>query len=194
MPSLPDPTTANAADEHLLETLGRLERDVGRLLKTVLKHGHAQELFQQRIEETVGRLAGAASPGERTELSGVQLRALLELDRSVAYLHDLARGERRREAEGLPEDAPASMREGLDLLQIRVRNLERSFGLEPIPTVGQPFDDRLHQVHSVCHRPGLPEGRVVEEILPGYSLHGKVVRPALVVVNRNEPQAEEHDE
>ncbi len=63
-------------------------------------------------------------------------------------------------------------------------NLQRSFGLESIPALGRPFDDRLHQAHGVCRRTDLPDGQVVEELLPGYSLDGEVTRPALVIVNR----------
>lgn len=192
MSLLRDQATTAPADQPLLETLDRLAQDVQRLRKTVLKHGHAQELFQRRIEETVGRLAGEAGERprshERAGLSEVQLRVLLELDRAVVHLHDLARGESPPQDLGGLGEAPESVREGLDFLQIRVRNLQRSFGLEPIRAVGDAFDDRLHQAHSLCHRPGVPEGQVVEEILPGYLLHGKVVRPALVIVNRNEQE------
>jgi hypothetical protein len=176
-----------------------LVQEVTRLRKTLLKLGHAQELFQQRIEEEVGRLSrqgdrsGAAPASGRgsREASGAaatlpnaaQQRALMEVDQAVLHLLDLAQGA-GRESPVAPEVAPRSMREGLVLLQIRVRNLQRSFGLEPIPAVGRSFDDRCHQVYGVCHRPGLAEGEVVEEVLPGYRLGDRVVRPALVIVNR----------
>ena len=57
-------------------------------------------------------------------------------------------------------------------------------GLEAIPTHNQYFDDRRHEACGAADRPDLPEGWVVEEILPGYRLGGRVVRPARVVVNR----------
>jgi molecular chaperone GrpE (heat shock protein) len=186
------------ADPQLSETLDRIGEDVRRLRKTVLKHGHAQELFQQRVEEAVGRLAGEAGENPSSGLSEVQLRVLLELDRALVHLQDLTRGESRRQDSGGLEDAPESVREGLGLLQIRVRNLQRSFGLEPIQAVGATFDDRRHRAHSLCHRPDLPDGQVVEELLPGYLLDGRVVRPALVIVNRSErdplqgPAGEQH--
>ena len=82
-----------------------------------------------------------------------------------------------------PEDTPRSLREGLSLLQIRVRNLQHALGLEAIPARNQPFDDRWHEACGVTHRPDLPDGQVVEEILPGYRLGERVVRPARVIVN-----------
>lgn len=67
---------------------------------------------------------------------------------------------------------------------MRVRNLQHSMGLEAIPAQNQFFDDRRHEARGAAHRPDLPDGWVVEEILPGYRLGGRVVRPARVVVNR----------
>lgn len=176
----------------------RIEAELARLRKTLLRHGHAQEHFQQQIGHKIDRLMASAEIGQpvpsRPALPGSvlgskQLRALLEFDQSVGRLLDLARGEEKKGEEkkavtGAEGDAPASLREGLDFLQIRLRNLQRSLGVEPIPTLGQPFDDRLHRAESICHRPDLADGVIAEELLPGYLLDGEVARPALVVVNR----------
>jgi hypothetical protein len=181
----------------LLPALDAVGQEVARLRKILLKLGHAQELFQHRIEEEVGRLsrplsgAEGALPAVPALPDTAQQRALMEVDQAVLHLLDLARGAARESsaAEAAEEDvAPRSLREGLVLLQVRVRNLQRSFGLEPIPAVGRRFDDRCHQACGVCEQPGLADGEVAEEVLPGYRLGDRVVRPALVVVNRrNEP-------
>lgn len=174
-----------AASTNLAEAVEEMREELVRLRKTVLKLGHAQELFQGRVEETVDRLA--RRPEEETGLTPVQRRVMIELDQAVLHLLAAtpAGGFPAAAAAGDLGDGPGSVREGLALLQIRVRNLQRSFGLEPIPTLGHPFDDRLHEAHGVCHRPGLDDGIVAEEVLPGYRLHGRVVRPARVIVNRN---------
>ncbi len=159
-----------------------LIQELGSLRKAVLRQGHAQELFQARVEEAVGRLAAAPErsrtppPQSDTGLSSAQVRVLLELDQAVLQLLRLAAGEQE-------EDAPGSLREGLSFLQVRVRNLQHSLGLEAIPAWDRPFDDRWHEACGVTHRPDLPDGWVVEEILPGYRLGERVVRPARVIVN-----------
>lgn len=182
-----------------LPALEAVVQEVARLRKTLLKQGHAQELFQQRIEEEIGRLSRAVdrSGGDRDPAdaagarpNAAQQRALMEVDQAVLHLLGLAEGAARESPAEAPEIAPQSMREGLVLLQIRVRNLQRSFGLEPIPAVGRRFDDRLHQAQGVCDHPGLAEGEVAEEVLPGYRLGGRVVRPALVIVNRRQQPGE----
>lgn len=174
----------------LLAAFDVLVQEVARLRKLLLKQGHAQELFQGRVEEEVGRLSQALEREDdsRGSVPGpAQLRTLMELDRAVLHLLAFVQDAGRRALPGDPEEAdmsPRSVREGLALLQIRVRNLQRSFGLEPIPAVGSLFDDRWHQAYGICHRPDLEDGEIAEEVLPGYRLAGKVVRPALVIVNR----------
>jgi hypothetical protein len=162
-----------------------LVREMAQLRKTLLKLGHAQEMFQQRIEEEVGRLSRRPEPtgaGDGDALGALpnsaQQRALIEADQAVLHLLDLAQG-----AQTAASD-PRSVREGLVLLQIRVRNLQRSFGLEPVPALGRLFDDRFHQAYGVCSDPDLADGEIAEEVLPGYRLRDRVVRPALVIVNR----------
>lgn len=184
-------------------------RELGLLRKTVLRQGHAQELFQARVDEAIGRLAAVpesarppapAAPGSvpNSAPNSAQLRVLLELDQAVLQLLRLAEGAPHRADppdptdlsdlnKARPEDTPRSLREGLALLQVRVRNLQHSMGLAAIPARGLPFDDRWHEACGVTHRPDLPDGQVVEEILPGYRLGERVVRPARVVVNVHTP-------
>lgn len=179
-----DPATAEAP-EAALSSLGE---ELSKLRRAVLRQGHAQELFQARVEEAVERLSarsGASVPDAGEGLGEPQVRALIELDQALLQLLRLA----GREAapapeEPPPEDRPGSLREGLSLLQVRVRNLQHSMGLEAIPAAGRRFDDRWHRACGVVHRPDLPEDTVVEEVLPGYRLGDRLVRPAMVVVNR----------
>lgn len=170
------------------EGLDAVTRELGLLRKAVLRQGHAQELFQGRVEEAVARLSADSGRDRALPPPGPtapQVRVLLELDQAVLQLLRLAEGgaEGEAAADEPPEDAPRSLREGLSLLQVRVRNLQRSLGLEAIPARNLPFDDRWHEACGVTRRPDLPDGWVVEEILPGYRLGERVVRPARVVVN-----------
>ncbi len=133
------------------------------------------------------RASGGRQPSA-AELTAGQLRTLIDLGQAVRQLRDLSVS---GASAAVDEDSPRSLREGLDLLEIRVGNLQRSFDLVSIPTRGRPFDDRLHRAHGVCRRDDLPDGQVVEEVLPGYLLGDEVERPALVTVNRLRPAADE---
>lgn len=181
-----DERTATGAAE-TDAALAPLAEELSKLRRTVLRQGHAQELFQARVEEAVGRLPGrTAGPGAVSGGPGeAQVRALVEIDQALLQLLRLAGREiGPTPGEPPPDDLPRSLREGLALLQVRVRNLQHSLGLDAIPALGRRFDDRWHRACGVVHRPDLPEDAVVEEVLPGYRLGDRVVRPAMVVVNR----------
>src|SRR5881392_3514611 len=79
----------------------------------LLRKGHAQELFQARLDATVGQLAAAAAPRDRPPASAgpssAQVRVLLELDQAVLQLLRLAEGDTAADP---AEDTPRSLREG----------------------------------------------------------------------------------
>ena len=56
-------------------------------------------------------------------------------------------------------------------------------GLAPIPAVGEPFDPEVHEAVSMEGSPEHPG--VVSEMRRGYTLHGRVIRPALVTVGED---------
>src|SRR4051812_19564476 len=94
---------ADMAEGEKAARLDSLIQELGLLRKTVLRQGHAQELFQARVEEAVARLAASperARPQTPPGLGSAQVRVLLELDQSVLQLLRLAEGS---ETEETPE-------------------------------------------------------------------------------------------
>ncbi len=72
-------------------------------------------------------------------------------------------------------------------LALSVRKLEEAlgaFGLEPIDSVGTPFDPKLHEAIGHEESDEYPEDTVVQELRRGYRMRDRVVRPALVRVAR----------
>lgn len=88
------------------------------------------------------------------------------------------------------ERAVASVEGGEGPLADGVRLVLRQFhqalqdsGVEPIPSVGQPFDPSLHEaMERIEPDEQHPPGTVVDELQKGYRLRGKVLRPGLVRV------------
>ncbi|HEX9496484.1 MAG TPA: nucleotide exchange factor GrpE [Candidatus Limnocylindria bacterium] len=71
--------------------------------------------------------------------------------------------------------------EGMWLVERKLRQILEAEGLEPIDSLGKPFDPYLHE--AVAHvESDKPEGTVVEEFQKAYRLHDRVIRPALVSV------------
>ncbi len=57
------------------------------------------------------------------------------------------------------------------------------FGVEPVEPMGQAFNPDLHQAMTLQPRPDLPPNTVVAVFQKGYTLNGRLVRPALVMVS-----------
>ncbi|MFW5687360.1 MAG: nucleotide exchange factor GrpE [Bacteroidota bacterium] len=76
-----------------------------------------------------------------------------------------------------------SLTEGLNLIQTKLRTTLKHKGLEEISTIGEVFDTDYHE--AITHIPAENEsqkGKVVDEVQKGYTLNGKVIRYAKVVV------------
>jgi molecular chaperone GrpE len=74
-------------------------------------------------------------------------------------------------------------KEGLALIYQKFNNLLAQRGLEPITSLGEPFNVDYHD--AVTNIPAPSEemkGRVVEEVERGYQLNSKVIRYAKVIV------------
>ncbi|MSS71734.1 MAG: nucleotide exchange factor GrpE [Candidatus Latescibacteria bacterium] len=77
---------------------------------------------------------------------------------------------------------------GVEMIVNQFKEVLRRQGLEPIESVGQPFDPNLHeallQTPSQAHEPGV----VCEEIERGYRLGDRVIRHAKVAVSLGAPE------
>ena len=73
---------------------------------------------------------------------------------------------------------------GLKMLQDLFLQALETEGLQEIPTEGRSLDPGMHEVVSYVETDEKPENTVLEEVRRGYTLNGKVIRPALVVVSK----------
>ena len=72
---------------------------------------------------------------------------------------------------------------GVEMVLAQLKSALASHGLKEIVPVGQPFDP--HQHEAISHQPSadLKEEHVLTVIRTGYSLNGRLLRPASVVVS-----------
>ena len=89
---------------------------------------------------------------------------------------------------GLAAAAQADpLRAGLELTLRQLHRIAESNGLHEVaPAPGDSFDPERHQAMSVADAPGVPAGAVVQLFQKGYVLNDRLLRPALVVVARQE--------
>ena len=78
---------------------------------------------------------------------------------------------------------PQAVIKGVHLIYRQLLGLLEKEGVKRIPTVGERFDPHLHEaVGHVAAANGQADDTILEEVQVGYTMHGKVIRPALVKV------------
>ncbi len=80
---------------------------------------------------------------------------------------------------------PAAFLEGLELVQQGFLKTLGRFGVTPLAAVGQQFDPAYHNAVVQEPAPEVPDCTVLKDLQKGYLLHGRLLRPAMVVVARN---------
>jgi len=89
---------------------------------------------------------------------------------------------------------PQAVIKGVHLIYRQLLGLLEQEGVKRISTVGERFDPHRHeavaQVDTDAHT---VDGAIVEEVQVGYTMHGKVIRPAMVKVAKK-PAGQKSDE
>lgn len=80
------------------------------------------------------------------------------------------------------ESDPTMLYKSFELLSKQLTDTLTSQGLKRIETVGQPFDPNFHEATGQVDTGEYPENTVALEVQPGFQLHDRVLRPALVMV------------
>lgn len=86
--------------------------------------------------------------------------------------------------ESMQQGASDAHREGVSMtLKMQLDVLDK-FGVESIEPQGEPFDPQVHEAMAMVPNPELEPNTVMDVIQKGYSLNGRLVRPAMVVVSQ----------
>ncbi len=94
--------------------------------------------------------------------------------------------------DGLPDDeASAPMREGLSLVEQQLQAVFKRYGIAAIEAQDKPFDPARHQALMMVERDDVPPQTVCDVMRVGYELHGRVIRPAEVLVAKAPAAAED---
>ena len=92
-----------------------------------------------------------------------------------------------------PEDeATKALRDGVDMtLQSFVSTLAK-FNVEAIDPQGETFNPEYHQAMAMQENADFPPNTVMAVMQKGYSLHGRLLRPAMVMVSKGAPSIDEN--
>lgn len=76
-----------------------------------------------------------------------------------------------------------TLTDGIEMVSTQFKSALSSHGLKEINPLGQAFDANLHESISAQPSKEVPEGHVVNVVRNGFSLNGRLLRPASVVVS-----------
>lgn len=72
--------------------------------------------------------------------------------------------------------------QGVELIYKQLSDVLESLGLQPVASVGQPFDPHVHEAVSTEQTEDYEPDTVIQELVRGYRLGDKLLRPAVVKV------------
>jgi molecular chaperone GrpE len=144
---------------------------------------------------------------EITNLKDQRLRAIAELenfrkraekDQSDALKYGISNFAKEiinisdnieRAQSSIPEEAKNNetikpVIEGIDLIAQSVVTTFEKIGIKKIESLNEKFDHNLHQAMMEIENDDLEPGTIVQELIPGYTLHDRLLRPAMVGVSK----------
>ena len=89
-------------------------------------------------------------------------------------------------------EAIKSVIEGIDLIAQSVVSTFEKIGIKKIESLNEKFDHNLHQAMMEIENEGLEPGTIVQELIPGYTLHDRLLRPAMVGVSKKSKKNEDN--
>ena len=163
-----------AADSVISGDLQKLVEERDSLQDRLLRKQAEFENYKKRIERERSEYAQFAS----AELMRELLNAMDSFDLAI---HSV----------GKENAGSENLLRGLDLIYKQFQDTLGRFGLKPIEAAGQPFDPNFHQAVSTVPTDEVEENTVVDELRRGYTLNGRLLRPAMVSVSKSGAGAED---
>jgi molecular chaperone GrpE len=100
-----------------------------------------------------------------------------------------------RALSALPGDAEAidpalkNVIVGVQATERELQSVLERHGITRIEALGKPFNAEFHQAMMEVEDPTVPSGTVVQELIPGYLIAGRLLRAAMVAVSKGGPLA-----
>ncbi len=121
----------------------------------------------------------------RKEIEDVRLYAVAGLIRDLLeVLDNFERATISMTEMGGAQGELENLKNGVQLIHQRFREILMAQGLERIEAAGAEFDPALHEAILQVEKEGATPGQITEVVQPGYKLKDLVIRPCRVIVAR----------
>lgn len=160
--------SGSAGDDAVTQRLAELEATIVEQKESVLRAQAEMQNVRRRAERDVEN----AHKFALDKFSADLLPVIDSLERALDA------------AESMESDSVKAMKDGVELTLKMFLDTLAKHGIEPLDPVGQPFDPEFHQAMSMVPNPEMEPNSVMAVMQKGYSLRGRLVRPAMVVVSK----------
>jgi len=157
--------TEGAQDEQLDQQLEEAQQKVAEYHDKMLRMQAEMENLRKRTERDVSNAHKYAVEKFANEL--LQVKDSLELGLS---------------AEDIDVD---KLREGSELTLKMFSSAFEKFAIEELNPVGEVFDPNLHEAMTMQESTEHAPNTVLTVMQKGYTLHGRLIRPAMVIVSKS---------
>jgi molecular chaperone GrpE len=148
------------------------------------------ELLKEQLEEQKGRFLRALA-----DFDNYKKRAAFEREQFVQFANEGLIAELLPVVDGFARATDAAekikageeMIKGLALIKKQFEDALKKHGVEEIAALSKPYDANVHEAIMQKEHEG-PEGVIIEEMQKGYTLHGRVIRPSMVVVSKKKEE------
>jgi molecular chaperone GrpE len=151
-----------------------------------------EELLRAEMEEASRERDQFRSLAQRIQADFINYRRRMEEERQELQRSANARlildlltvvDDFRRALESAPAEGDhASWGEGVEIIYRKLQRVLEREGVTPIEALGKSLDPWEHEALLFQESPDHADGEVIVVVQEGYKLHGKVLRPAQVVV------------
>lgn len=150
---------------------------------------------QARIEELELALAAAKESVLRAQADAInsQRRAEKEVEKARKFALEgfskevLVVADNLERALSVVDQTDQSLQpivEGIELTLKSFSDVLAKYNIEAVEPMGEPFDPQLHQAMSMVPNPEVEPNTVIAVMQKGYTLNGRLIRPAMVIVSK----------
>ncbi|GAA6135934.1 nucleotide exchange factor GrpE [Oceaniserpentilla sp. 4NH20-0058] len=164
---------AEQADTQSDDQLAALQEEVAKLKEEVLRAHADTQNVRRRAEVDVEKAHKFGTEKFAREL----LNVADNLERAMAMSPD--------------DEVVKPFLEGIEMTQKSLIDTLTKFKVEQVNPEGHPFDPELHQAISMVEAPDAEPNTVLNVVQKGYTNHGRLLRPAMVVVSKPAAKVDE---
>ena len=151
------------------------------------------ENWKAKAEVLANELASLKDAAVRAQAEAQNVRRRAEQDVEKAHKFALEKFakellpvidglEKAVEAELAAGNESTPLREGVEMTMSMLLSSIAKFGVEQVDAVGSTFDPALHEAMSMVESPDAESNTVIAAMQKGYTLNGRLIRPAMVIV------------